>query len=309
MTVRSLASALVGGLLTLTGILLIIFGIDVRTQALGIGVASVGGVSLLVAALVIAVGRAEQFFGALASRRGVFWFQSFYLAGLIAVAVLYNSNDWFAAKLPAHLGPVPIGVPWAGAVGAVTISLSATADHRGDWDATYALWHWSRALVGATFGWVSMIFFLMLNLQATPTSRVAGIPPDLIYYAVAFAVGYREETFRTLLKRLVDLVMAPAGAPRPTITTLTPPSAPSGSTLQIAGTGLTGATVVTFDATPASFLTRSDSLIDVVVPATATTGGRPATSQVTVTTAGGQSNALTFTYSNPAGSEPTQSAA
>src|SRR5262249_35853830 len=35
----------------------------------------------------------------------------------------------------------------------------------------------------------------------------------IIYYVVAFLVGYREETFRELLKRAVDLILKPSESP------------------------------------------------------------------------------------------------
>ncbi|MEU4341558.1 IPT/TIG domain-containing protein [Nocardia sp. NPDC023852] len=79
----------------------------------------------------------------------------------------------------------------------------------------------------------------------------------------------------------------------PTLTSLSPTAGPAagGTTVILTGTGLTGATAVTFGATPAtSFTVNSATQITAVAPAG--TG----TVQVTVTTAGGTSNGLPYTY-------------
>jgi uncharacterized repeat protein (TIGR03803 family) len=51
-----------------------------------------------------------------------------------------------------------------------------------------------------------------------------------------------------------------------------PASGPPGSSVMILGTGLTGATTVSFNGTPATFTVTSDALITATVPANATTG-------------------------------------
>ncbi|MEU7632873.1 IPT/TIG domain-containing protein, partial [Nocardia sp. NPDC049220] len=80
----------------------------------------------------------------------------------------------------------------------------------------------------------------------------------------------------------------------PALTTIVPNVGPvaGGTTVVITGTGLTGATAVTFGATPAtSFTVNSDTQITAVAPA-----GVAGTAQVTVTTAGGTSNILGYIY-------------
>ncbi|MEV0363741.1 beta strand repeat-containing protein [Nocardia fusca] len=79
----------------------------------------------------------------------------------------------------------------------------------------------------------------------------------------------------------------------PTLTTLVPSSGPAtgGTTVVLTGTGLTGATAVTFGGTPAtSFTVNSATQITAVAPAGS------GTVQVTVTTVGGTSNGLAYTY-------------
>ncbi|MFJ5801520.1 IPT/TIG domain-containing protein [Streptomyces decoyicus] len=83
-------------------------------------------------------------------------------------------------------------------------------------------------------------------------------------------------------------------APVPTLTSVTPTSGPTagGTTVTLTGTGLATASAVRFGATPAaSFTVVSDTHITAVAPAG--TGTVP----VTVTTPGGTSNGISYTYS------------
>ena len=79
----------------------------------------------------------------------------------------------------------------------------------------------------------------------------------------------------------------------PTLTAIAPNAGPvtGGTTVVLTGTGLTGATAVNFGGTPAtSFTVDSSTQITAVAPAG--TG----TVLVTVTTAGGTSNGVAYTY-------------
>ncbi|WP_460504359.1 IPT/TIG domain-containing protein, partial [Hymenobacter agri] len=82
--------------------------------------------------------------------------------------------------------------------------------------------------------------------------------------------------------------------PAPTLTNLSSSSGPTGTSVTITGTNLTGATAVSFNGTSASFVVNSATQITATVPAGATTG------LVTVTTPGGTSNGLAFTVAAPA---------
>ncbi|MFE9324959.1 beta strand repeat-containing protein, partial [Nocardia sp. NPDC006982] len=80
----------------------------------------------------------------------------------------------------------------------------------------------------------------------------------------------------------------------PTLTTIVPNAGPvaGGTTVVLTGTNLTGATGVSFGGTPAtSFVVNSSTQITAVAPA-----GAAGTVSVTVTTVGGTSNGVSYTY-------------
>ncbi|MEW1750032.1 beta strand repeat-containing protein [Streptomyces angustmyceticus] len=81
--------------------------------------------------------------------------------------------------------------------------------------------------------------------------------------------------------------------PAPTLTTLNPTSGPpaGGNVVTVNGTNLTGATSVKFGSNTGVILTNTATQITVIAPA-----GPPSSVNVTVTTAGGTSNALTYSY-------------
>jgi hypothetical protein len=175
------------------------------------------------------------------------------------------------------LGSVPLAVIWFGALGAVLISLTGIVEHAHDWDPSLALWHLSRPLVGASLAVVGVLIVQsgVLAAGSTPgnaagSAPVSGLPKNLLYYLVAFLVGYREETFRELIKRLVDLIFTPAVAKAAaTITGLVPVTAAAagGGAVVISGFGFTGATAVTFGSSSAVFKVDSDNQITATLPA------------------------------------------
>ena len=120
-------------------------------------------------------------------------------------------------------------------------------------------------------------------------------PPPFRRTLVAFLVGYREETFRELIKRLVDVILSP-GATRgtvPTIQLVHPPDARHDTPIQvvITGSGLTGTQSVKFGSSVAQFSVNSDGQITSTSPAVAAAG----TVTLTVTTKHGSATSQ-FTY-------------
>ncbi|MGW2372979.1 IPT/TIG domain-containing protein [Kitasatospora sp. NPDC001683] len=86
-----------------------------------------------------------------------------------------------------------------------------------------------------------------------------------------------------------------AYVPVPQLVSVVPPAGPTsgGTTVTLTGSGLSGATAVTFGSAPAAFTVVSDSSLVATAPAGS------GTVQVTVTTPGGTSNSLAYTYTAP----------
>lgn len=141
--------------------------------------------------------------------RWLFALELGYVAFLVAGAVSYGQWDWLRRLLPAMAGPIPISVAWWGAMGGVTISLTGIFRHAGDWRSDYNDWHIARPILGAVMGSVGFLVFVVVirSTGTTPnTSSATGRP---VYDLIAFLLGYREEVFRELLRKAVDVLLAP----------------------------------------------------------------------------------------------------
>ncbi len=205
------------------------------------------------------------------SRVSIFVVQIVWLVilGFLAAAFFIQRS---LIPLDDLLGSVPLGVVWFGALGAVLISLTGIVEHAHDWDDSYALWHLSRPLVGASLAVVGVLILQagVLASGSTPaTTNPPGVSKNLLYYLVAFLVGYREETFRELIKRLVDFLFTPGTSRPPAITGLAPNKAPAagGVPVVVSGSGFTVATAVMFGSNSAAFHVDSDGQITAQLPA------------------------------------------
>jgi hypothetical protein len=145
---------------------------------------------------------------------GDFLLQLFYLAVLIALFVLYETWTGFQKALPPDLGSLPIEVPWFGALGGSLISFSGIFLHSCKWDPCYRYWHYTRPLIGAVIGSLGALVFFLLSDTAS-TGANAGAVNATTFDVVAFLVGYREASFRELIKRVTDLLLKPAESSRP----------------------------------------------------------------------------------------------
>jgi hypothetical protein len=244
------------------------------------------------------------------SRAAVVLVEVVYLLVLFTLAIVYLTDPNPASALhklfPAMLGSLPIGVAWFGALGAVVISLSGAFDHRKDWDPDWSLWHFTRPLMGISLAIVACLIFQSGVLAANPSAGAqlgnasgagAQAPQNLLYYLIAFVVGYREEVFRELIKRVADVLLTPSqpsGAASAAVSALAPNSGPAGggSAVKITGSGLAGTTAVAFGAAAARFAVDSDSQI----LATAPQSGAPGPVAVTVSTKTASISAGEFTY-------------
>ena len=231
------------------------------------------------------------------SRGGVFFVQIVYLAGLGVGAGLYFSGTGIDRET---LGTVPIAAPWWGALGAVLLSLTGVFEHRRDWLPSYVFWHLARPIFGAAFAAFSVIVFqagvLAVGKDLTP-AKGATNTQNLFYYALAFIVGYREETARTLIKRVGDVIIGPGDTAAPTNTTTTvtaidPAAGPAGTKVVVSGTGLDKVQGVLFGNTEATYTTDVDAqFMTITVPP-----GEPGQVPVVFALSNGEPLTLAFTY-------------
>jgi len=135
-----------------------------------------------------------------------------YLALLAGLAVAWGTSATLRRPFQASGEGLPVPVLWWGALGAVTISLDAMFRHARDWDRRLEPWHVARPAIGAILGAVSYLIFVVVLQAAGSPSRTH---EPLIYYLVAFLVGYREATFRELMKRATAMLLSPSDQARP----------------------------------------------------------------------------------------------
>lgn len=147
------------------------------------------------------------------SKDAIFWISVGYALFAFVFLVLYQLN---LLGIDGIKFSIPPAIPWFGAVGAITISLQAVFERRGEkWDSTYNYWHLGRPLIGAVLGIMSFLILSVIVALAGSTPPSPASAPNVmnvtIFEVLAFIVGYREETFRHLLKRVTDLILQPAG--------------------------------------------------------------------------------------------------
>jgi hypothetical protein len=200
---------------------------------------------------------------------GVFTLQLLY-AGLLALLLALYFTDPKSLPVPENVGGVPVALPWFGAAGAVTISMSALSEHRHDWDPEWWFWHASRPLVGAIIGTMAVLFFMagILAVQKSPqTGGSATATSNFLYYVIAFAVGFREESFRDLLKKVLDLLIKPGGsAAAAKVTRSHPNKGHASDDIAMFGSGLSDVNLVTFGGVSATIKSADASKLVVEAP-------------------------------------------
>jgi hypothetical protein len=134
-----------------------------------------------------------------------------------------------------------------------------------------------------------------VSFGGTPaTSFTVNSPTQITAVAPAHAAGTVQVTVTTAVGTSSGVAFTYIAVP--TLISVTPSSGPpsGGTVVVLTGTGLTGATAVSFGGTPATLFTvNSDTQITVLTPAHAA-----GTVQVTVTTPGGTSNGVSYTYAS-----------
>jgi hypothetical protein len=229
------------------------------------------------------------------SRRRVFVYEIVVLCALWTFAGLHLTG---VLVVPDQFGTIPVGVPFFGAVGAVLVSLSAVFDFRGEgWDPRWEAWHYTRWLIGGSVGIISVLIFQAGIISTGITVKdIKATNVNLTYYLIAFAVGYRESTFRELIKRLVEVILTPgSGDPPPSVTKINPDhgTVHGGDPVAIVGANLAKVNSVLFGDQEAKIVGQgSESAVTIISPKGEKTGDVP----VTVQTTAGADATLTFKY-------------
>lgn len=143
------------------------------------------------------------------SRRRLFVLELCYLALLVGLALLWGHQPRLRSLVGSQLGPVPVAVPWWGALGGITISLTGVFRHTDGWDSSYNLWHIARPVMGAITGSVGYLIFVAVVRPTGAVPSAHSTTGAAVFDLVAFLVGYREEVFRELLRKAVDILLSP----------------------------------------------------------------------------------------------------
>lgn len=138
----------------------------------------------------------------------------FVVAMVWTLALVGTFGAWISVgavrdALPHTLGPLPIETIWFGAVGGLLVSLSGIYSHNDGWNPRFNYWHYTRPLLGAFIGVLGCLVLLVLTEASTTRAVVANAT---FYCVTALVIGYREETFRTLVMRLTDTLLASDGS-------------------------------------------------------------------------------------------------
>jgi len=131
-----------------------------------------------------------------------------YLVTLVGFAILYGHTDTLRRVIPVQVGPAPLAVPWWGALGGVTISLTGIFRNARRWDSSYNGWHIARPALGAVVGTVGYLVFIVVVRATGSTVGTSAVDSRAAFDLIAFLVGYREDIFRELLKRATDVLFA-----------------------------------------------------------------------------------------------------
>ena len=129
-----------------------------------------------------------------------------YLASLIALFVIYGTSPSIRQVVPSSMGPLPIGVAWFGATGAVISSLRGIFSNNQNWKSEMNYWHYSRPIFGAVTGSVgALLYWVSLRLGSNGPVSV----DQATFYAVAFLLGFADKAFTEMLKNVTDVIVKP----------------------------------------------------------------------------------------------------
>jgi hypothetical protein len=131
-----------------------------------------------------------------------------WLVVLVGSVPLYAHWHWLRRNFSDPAGPIPLGVVWWGALGGLTVSLVGISTHATKWDPGFNLWHPLRPIVGAIVGPVAyLIYITAIKASGNPVAN--GQSNQAVYILVAFITAYREDTFRELISRAIQVLLGP----------------------------------------------------------------------------------------------------
>ncbi|MFZ0996349.1 MAG: hypothetical protein WAO09_10310 [Candidatus Dormiibacterota bacterium] len=159
--------------------------------------------------------------------RRILFFAVAYLVALLGMFVAYFTSPWLRVRVPANLGPLPAGVVWFGAIGAVMVSLYGIFLYNQKWDTSYNYWHYCRPLFGAVTGSIGALMYLVL-LHLGSSSSVTVNP--LTFYVVAFVLGFADKSFMQLLQNVTAVILKPGNQSIKTTQTTSLTAAPAAAT-------------------------------------------------------------------------------
>jgi hypothetical protein len=138
-----------------------------------------------------------------------FYLALLYLAGLIALFIVYQTWSAFRTHTPSTLGSMPVGVVWFGALGAVVSSFWGIFNHNDKWSRSYDYWYYVRPLFGTVTGSIgALVYLVLLNLGTT--SKV--VVDHNTFYVAAFVFGFADAAFMQVLKAVTNVIIKPGGS-------------------------------------------------------------------------------------------------
>lgn len=128
-----------------------------------------------------------------------------WLAVLVAAWIAYRGHatvDLFGAG-----GGIPTASLWFGALGGAASSLHGMFMYNDRWDDSFNLWHRCAPLMGAIYGVFSFLFITVVAKTATASA----VDTNAAVFAIgAFALGYSQKQFGTLLTKVFNTIFLPS---------------------------------------------------------------------------------------------------
>lgn len=109
-------------------------------------------------------------------------------------------------------GIVPTFVPWAGALGGVTISLIGCVRYSRSWDSKMNMWHALRPVLGAVAASIGFVILVLVLKVAAGTQFDSDVIPTNpgsqgLFFIIGFLLGFREGLFLDLVQKIASMIL------------------------------------------------------------------------------------------------------